>query len=176
VFRGRDFDGHVFRVTRGCPPTLADFSSYEALGIRYDRRDFFKGSGISTDTTAARPIAVVINASLSGALWRRSIPTAKASSGRRPVEATSPSGRRRPPCSNRWFNVRAMTAEGRYLLLDQASMNQLGEFDTFVEAEKTLLRFVAADARAADSLEIWDDELDVRMTVDPDKLRQATAA
>lgn len=69
-----------------------------------------------------------------------------------------------------------MSAEGRYLLLDQASMNQLGEFDTFVDAEKTLLRFVAADARAADSLEIWDDELDVRMTVDPDKLRQATAA
>ncbi len=55
-------------------------------------------------------------------------------------------------------------------------MNQLGEFDTFAEAEETLLRFVSADARAADSLEIWDDDLDARMSVDPDKIRRAGAA
>ncbi len=69
-----------------------------------------------------------------------------------------------------------MSAEGRFILLDQASMNQLGEFDTFAEAEETLLRFVAADARAVDSLEIWDDGLATRIAVDPDKLRRATAA
>lgn len=69
-----------------------------------------------------------------------------------------------------------METEGRYILLDQASMNQLGEFDTFAEAEETLLRFVAADVRAADSLEIWDDDLDTRVPVDPEKLRRAVAA
>lgn len=68
MLNGRDFDGHVFRVTRGCPPTLADFSSYKALGIRYDRRDFFKGSGISTYTTAARAIAVGKRFALGSAL------------------------------------------------------------------------------------------------------------
>lgn len=55
-------------------------------------------------------------------------------------------------------------------------MNELGEFDTFAEAEETLLRFVAADEPAASSLEIWDDELDMRMPVDPDKIRRAAAA
>lgn len=69
-----------------------------------------------------------------------------------------------------------MSTEGRYILLDQASMNELGEFDTFPEAEETLLRFVRADARAAESLEIWDDDLAVRIPVDPAKLRDATAA
>jgi hypothetical protein len=67
-------------------------------------------------------------------------------------------------------------SEGRYLLLDQASMNQLGEFDTFSEAEETLLRFVAADSRAADSLEIWDDDRNERLPVDPDKLQRAATA
>jgi hypothetical protein len=55
-------------------------------------------------------------------------------------------------------------------------MNQLGEFDTFAEAEETLLRFVAADARAAESLEIWDDDIDTRMPVDPEKIRRAAVA
>lgn len=67
-------------------------------------------------------------------------------------------------------------SEGRYLLLDEASMNQLGEYDTFSEAEETLLRFVAADSCAAESLEIWGDNSDERLPVDPEKLRRAAAA
>lgn len=69
-----------------------------------------------------------------------------------------------------------MSAERRFILLDQASMNELGEFETFAEAEETLLRFVSADARAADSLEIWDDDLDTRLPVDADKIRRAATA
>lgn len=69
-----------------------------------------------------------------------------------------------------------MSADGRYVLLDQASLNQLGEFDTFAEAEDALLRFVAADPRAASSLEIWDEDQDTKLPVDEDKLRRATAA
>jgi hypothetical protein len=58
VFRGMDLDGTVFRVVRGCPPTVNDFSSYEARGTRYDRRDFFKGSGVSMYRTRDRAVAV----------------------------------------------------------------------------------------------------------------------
>jgi hypothetical protein len=69
-----------------------------------------------------------------------------------------------------------MTHETRFVLLDQASMNELGAFATFEEAERTLLRFVSGDARAAESLEIWDDELDTRLPVDGKKVRRAAAA
>ncbi len=55
-------------------------------------------------------------------------------------------------------------------------MNELGAFPTFEEAERTLLRFVSADGRAADSLEIWDDQLDTRVAVDEEKIRRAAAA
>jgi hypothetical protein len=67
-----------------------------------------------------------------------------------------------------------MNAAPEYVLLDQLSMNQLGEFATFEEAEEVLLRYVAADARAAEHLEIWLE--DDRLPVDPDKLRRASAA
>lgn len=69
-----------------------------------------------------------------------------------------------------------MTTEGRYLLLDQLSMNQLGEFDTFADAEACFLRFVKAAPDAAGQLEIWDDDEDRRLDVDPDKIRAVTAA
>ena len=69
-----------------------------------------------------------------------------------------------------------MTIDGRYILLDQLSMNQLGEFDTFEEAEACFLRFVKADPTAAEHLEIWDDDEDVRLDVDPDKIGSTTAA
>jgi hypothetical protein len=46
--------GHAFRIARACPPVVSDFLSYEALGIRYDRRDFFKGTGVSMYRSAAR--------------------------------------------------------------------------------------------------------------------------
>jgi len=69
-----------------------------------------------------------------------------------------------------------MTIEGRYILLDQLSMNQLGEFDTFAEAEACLLRFVKAEPSAVEHLEIWDDDEDIRLDVDPDKIQAVTAA
>jgi hypothetical protein len=47
VFAGPDFRGAAYRIVRTCPPTLDDFTSYEALGKRYDRRDFFRGVGVS---------------------------------------------------------------------------------------------------------------------------------
>lgn len=58
VFAGHAFQGLAFRVVRACPPGLRDFVSYEALGMRYDRRDFFKGTGVSMFTSRARALAV----------------------------------------------------------------------------------------------------------------------
>ena len=71
--------------------------------------------------------------------------------------------------------MRSMTS-GRYILLDQLSRNQLGEFDTLAEAEEARARWVAAAPQAADDLEIWDDKKGVRIEVDPAKLRPAPAA
>ncbi|HLE98695.1 MAG TPA: hypothetical protein VI409_13380 [Gaiellaceae bacterium] len=67
-------------------------------------------------------------------------------------------------------------SKGRYILLDQASRNELGEFDTLAEAEETLARFLGAAPEAHDDLEIWDDDEGVRVEVDPAKLRPAPAA
>jgi hypothetical protein len=69
-----------------------------------------------------------------------------------------------------------MSTEGRYILLDQLSMNELGEFDTFAEAEACFLRFVKAEPTAVEHLEIWDDNEDIRLDVDPDKIEGVTAA
>ena len=66
--------------------------------------------------------------------------------------------------------------EGRYILFDRASRNQLGEFDTLPEAEETLARFVAAAPEAVLDLEIWDDDKGVILEVDPATLRPAPAA
>ena len=65
--------------------------------------------------------------------------------------------------------------EKPYVLLDRASRNFLGEFQTFEEAEAALLRYVEADATAADDLELWHEE-STRLPVDPEKLRRATGA
>ena len=73
------------------------------------------------------------------------------------------------------FNVTSMSS-GRFILLDQASMNQLGEFDTLAEAKETLARFVAHTLEAAADLEIWDDDEDVRIEIDLATLRPAPAA
>ena len=64
----------------------------------------------------------------------------------------------------------------RFVVLDQITRNQLGEFATVEEAEACLLRFIEADPSAVEHLEIWDDELDVRLEVDPATLRPAPAA
>jgi hypothetical protein len=73
-----------------------------------------------------------------------------------------------------WFNVGAMTADLEYILFDRASGNQLGEFDTFEQAEATLLRYVAASPEAAPELEIWLE--DEQLPVDPEKIRRLTVA
>lgn len=67
-------------------------------------------------------------------------------------------------------------SEGRFILFDRASRNQLGEFNTLPEAEETLARFVAAAPEAVLDLELWDDDMGVILQVDPAKLRPAPAA
>jgi hypothetical protein len=54
VYGGDALDGLAYRVVERCPPTETDFLSYEALGKPYDRRDFFKGTGLSMHTTRKR--------------------------------------------------------------------------------------------------------------------------
>lgn len=53
VYRAGALDGLVWRIVERCPPTDKDFLSYEALGRRYDQRDFFKGVGVSMHTSRA---------------------------------------------------------------------------------------------------------------------------
>jgi len=65
---------------------------------------------------------------------------------------------------------------GRYIVLDQLSRNQLGEFDTLRETEEALRSFLAHAPNTAEHLEIWDDDEDVRVEIDPETLRPAPAA
>ena len=65
--------------------------------------------------------------------------------------------------------------EKPYVLLDRASRNFVGEFETFEEAETALLRFVKAEPDTADDLELWHEE-STRLPVDPEKLPRATGA
>ncbi len=64
----------------------------------------------------------------------------------------------------------------RYALLDQASLNELGHFDALAEAVESRARFVAAAPEAADDLEIWDQEDDVLVELEPERRRPAPAA
>ncbi len=48
----------LYRIVERCPPEKDDFRSYEALGKQYDRRDFFRGVGVSMHTTRERSLAV----------------------------------------------------------------------------------------------------------------------
>lgn len=50
--------GPLYRVAASCPPVLADFMSYEALGREYDRRDYFKGIGVSMYDSKERALEV----------------------------------------------------------------------------------------------------------------------
>lgn len=54
VYGGSDLEHHAYRIVERCPPLLGDFLSYEALGRPYDRRDFFKGTGVSMHTSKSR--------------------------------------------------------------------------------------------------------------------------
>ena len=56
VFEGAALDHLLFRIVERCPPTLDDFRSYEALGRAYDRRDFFKGIGVSMHVSHRRAV------------------------------------------------------------------------------------------------------------------------
>ena len=67
-------------------------------------------------------------------------------------------------------------SKDRYIILDQASMNEIGHFDTLSEAEEALAQFLEAAPQNADDLEIWDDDEGVKIEVDPGKLRPAPAA
>jgi hypothetical protein len=58
VFDGSALEGPLYRIVRRCPPVFDDFLSYEALEVTYDRRDFFKGIGVSMHTSRERAIAV----------------------------------------------------------------------------------------------------------------------
>lgn len=58
VFDGSALEGLLYRIVVRCPPALDDFRSHEALGRPYDRRDFFRGVGVSMHTTSARAMAV----------------------------------------------------------------------------------------------------------------------
>lgn len=64
----------------------------------------------------------------------------------------------------------------RFVIFDQLSCNELGHFPTRAEAEASWLRFIRAEPTAVDHLEIWDYDEDVRLDVDADKIRAATAA
>ena len=64
----------------------------------------------------------------------------------------------------------------RFVVLDQITRNQLGEFATVEEAEACLLRFIEADPSAVEHLEIWDDEKGVQIELDPEKSHPAPAA
>lgn len=66
--------------------------------------------------------------------------------------------------------------EHRFVVFDRLSGNFLGWFPTVEEAEKDLLDFVRERPSAATRLELWDDDEGVQLTVDPEKLRAATAA
>ena len=57
VYPATDLEHPVYRAVERCPPTIKDFLSYEALGRRYDPREFFVGIGVSMHTTRDRSVA-----------------------------------------------------------------------------------------------------------------------
>ena len=61
-----------------------------------------------------------------------------------------------------------------YVLLDRLSMNFLGEWHTYEEAEASYLEWVGAAPQAVGHLELWFE--DKRIHVDPEKIRAVTAA
>ena len=71
-----------------------------------------------------------------------------------------------------------MSSDVEYILLDQLTMNQLGEFPTFEEAEEAFFRFVKPHPAAAEHIEIWRDDGKnaEQLVVDPEKIRRVTAA
>lgn len=58
VYPAAALDRAVYRAVERCPPTIKDFLSYEALGRRYDQREFFMGVGVSMHTARKQSAAV----------------------------------------------------------------------------------------------------------------------
>lgn len=56
MYAGTDLDRTVFRLVETCPPTARDLCSYEALGRAYNRKHFFRGTGISVYETRQRAV------------------------------------------------------------------------------------------------------------------------
>ncbi|MEI7761545.1 MAG: hypothetical protein WCJ67_12440 [Thermoleophilia bacterium] len=61
-----------------------------------------------------------------------------------------------------------------FILLDRASRNILGEFESLKDAQTDRLDWVGAEPDAAESLEIWHG--DVRIPADPGSLHTSPAA
>jgi hypothetical protein len=78
--------GRVYRIVERCPPSVADFMSYEALGRRYDRRDYFKGLGVSMHTSQTRSVRIARTYRVGAAIATLDI--------RRPAVVWSPTGGR----------------------------------------------------------------------------------
>jgi hypothetical protein len=61
-----------------------------------------------------------------------------------------------------------------FILLDRASRNILGEFESLQDAQTDRLEWVGAAPEAAQSLEIWHG--DIQVPVDPESLHTSPAA
>ena len=62
----------------------------------------------------------------------------------------------------------------KYVLLDRATANFLGEWHTYEEAEETYLEYIRVAPDAIERLELWHE--DKRIRVDPEKISAVTAA
>jgi hypothetical protein len=58
VYPADALDHALYRIVERCPPTTNDFLSYEALGKKYNQREFFKGIGVSMHTTRKQSAAI----------------------------------------------------------------------------------------------------------------------
>jgi hypothetical protein len=65
-------------------------------------------------------------------------------------------------------------SEEPFILLDRASRNILGEFESLNDARTDRLEWVDAASEADESLEIWHG--DVRIPIDPESLQPSPAA
>lgn len=67
-----------------------------------------------------------------------------------------------------------MSTEESFILLDRASRNILGEYESLDDAQMERREYVSAAPEAAGSLEIWHG--DVQLPVEPDARHRSPAA
>jgi hypothetical protein len=83
IYAGAALGGLLYRVVSRCPPTLEDFSSYESLGVPYNKRHFFLATGVSMLMTRQAAITLarrhdlgdaiaVVDPGAEGVTWTRS--------------------------------------------------------------------------------------------------------